>query len=263
MKKLYAFYFSGTGNTKFVAERLCAKLSGTYKTAAYDIAAADCAAALAEADIIMLAYPIYGSCPPVPMRRFVYANKQRFNNREVIIAVTQYMFSGDGAASLGRTVEKFGGKVVYAEHFNMPNNICDMKILKIRNGEELRETVSKAEKRMDAFVEKIVSGKPFRRGFNVASHAVGYYCQRKFFRKGEPEKKSKLKIDAGKCLGCCKCVKQCPVHNIVIDDGKAVPRGDCALCYRCVNNCPVKAITLFGSAPPQTQYKGIEIKGSG
>lgn len=257
MKKLSAFYFSGTGNTRYVTERLCEKIK-SYQASVYDISEKnDFAAAMRGADCILLAYPIYGSSPPVPMRRFVYRNAKYINGRDVIIVITQYMFSGDGAASLGRTVEKLGGRVIFAEHFDMPNNLADCRIFTIRNVGELRNRLEKTERRIDSFADRIDNGKPVRRGFNALSHAVGYCCQRKFWRRGENAKKSALKIDGGRCVGCGLCEKRCPVGNISVSDGKAVPLGNCALCYRCINACPKQAITLFGKNPPQKQYKGV------
>ncbi len=175
----------------------------------------------------------------------------------VIVVATQYMFSGDGAASLGRSVEKLGGRVTFAEHFNMPNNLADCTAFKIRNGEELEESLRKTEKRIDAFARKILKGRHFRRGFNPFSHAVGYFSQRKWWRKGENAKKNDLKIDEDRCVACGLCAKNCPVKNIVVENGKARPQGNCALCYRCVNLCPRKAITLCGKEVPANQYKGL------
>ena len=104
MKKLSAFYFTGTGNTRYVAVRLCKKLSSVYATSAYGISSeADFSSAIKSADCVMLAFPVYGSSPPVPMRRFVYKYASQLCGKEVIIIATQYLFSGDGAASLGRT----------------------------------------------------------------------------------------------------------------------------------------------------------------
>lgn len=258
MKKLNAFYFSGTGNTRHVTLRLCEKLNGLYVTKAYDISGnTDFASLLAEADCILLAFPVYGSSPPVPMRRFIYRHASTFRGRDVMIVATQYMFSGDGAASLGRTVEKFGGRVRFAEHFDMPNNLSDFKLFPIRNGAELDKTLKKAEKRMDRFAERIVEGKSFQRGFNPLSHAVGYYCQRKFWRRGEDGRKNSLRIDPERCVGCGLCAGQCPVKNIILSNGRACPQGNCVFCYRCVNACPKRAITLFGKQTPETQYKGL------
>ena len=257
MKTLAAFYFTGTGNTRYVTERLCKKLSSAYRTELYDITdKGDLISPLQEADVVLFAFPIYGSAPPIPMRQFVHRAGKLLSGKSVILAETQYFFSGDGAAALGRTVEKYGGKVVAAEHFNMPNNLADVKIFPIKNGSALKRTLDKTEKRMDAFANKILAGKRFRRGFHLLPHAIGYFCQRKFWWKDEKGKRRKLKIDAERCVGCGLCVKQCPVANLRMGQKTAAPIGQCVLCYRCVNVCPRKAITLIGSAPPEKQYKG-------
>ena len=85
------------------------------------------------------------------MCQFVHRYGADIAGKEVIIVVTQYLFSGDGAASLGRTVEKLGGNVTFADHFFMPNNLADCSMFPIRNGEALRKTLKRAEKRIDAF----------------------------------------------------------------------------------------------------------------
>lgn len=65
MRTLNAFYFSGTGNTRYVTRRLCQKLSVKFRTSAYDITdKTDFSALLKGADIILLAYPVYGSVRP-------------------------------------------------------------------------------------------------------------------------------------------------------------------------------------------------------
>ncbi len=261
MKILTAFYFTGTGNTRYIVDRLCGKLSAEFRVRTYDVArGGDYAAQMRESDLILLAFPIYGSAPPIPMREFVRAHAKHFAGKRVVIAETQYFFSGDGAASLGRAVERYGGKVVGAEHFNMPNNLCDCKTFPVRNGKELEKTLARADGRADAFAARILRGKAKRKGFRLLPHAVGRYCQRKYFLRSEGEKRKKLKVDAARCVGCGACVGKCPVGNLVLEEQKAVPLGKCVLCYRCVNLCPRKAITLFGKEPPSAQYKGPVLK---
>lgn len=260
MKKLTAFYFTGTGNTRYVTLSLMQKLTGAFETRAFEIPGDfDAASELKGADAVLLAFPIYGSSPPVPMRRFLQKNSELFRGKEVMIAATQYMFSGDGAASLGRAVERVGGRVTFAEHFNMPNNLADCGMFRIRNGRELEGILRKTDRRIDRFARRILCGKIFRRGFNPVSHAVGYFCQRSFWRRSEEDKKSLLKIDAKKCVGCGLCVKNCPVRNLGMDGKRARAKGNCALCYRCVNLCPKRAISLVGNRAPEVQYRGPNI----
>lgn len=257
MKRLEAFYFTGTGNTRYVAQALGDRLAAAFEVRLHEITAReDFQTELKRADCVLLAFPIYGSSPPVPMRRFVHRHGDSFAAKEVIIVVTQFLFSGDGAASLGRTVESYGGRVRYAEHFRMPNNLADCKALKVRNGEELQTMLRRTDARIDRFARVILAGGSCRRGFSPVSHAVGYFCQRALWRKGEGEKTNALRIDGSRCIGCGACVRQCPVGNLRLEAGKARPLGQCALCYRCVNLCPKQAVTMMGKEPPAVQYKG-------
>ena len=255
MEKLSAFYFSGTGNTKYITEKLCDKLKERYEIQIFDITA-ERKIPYHSADMLLFAFPIYGSAPPKPMVDFVCKNVPIIKGKECIIAATQYFFSGDGAASLGRLIRKSGGKVRYAEHFNMPNNLADSTVFKIRNGEEIAEIINKAERKAERFAKRILKGKRSLRGFNLISHAVGYYCQRKWWRKGEADKTRKLQINREKCIGCGLCAKHCPVRNITIKEGKAFALSNCAYCYRCINLCPKRAVSLFGKEVLQNQYKG-------
>ena len=257
MKKLAAFYFSGTGNTRYITEYLLNKLSASYECTLLDVTAAEGAERwMGQADILLFAFPIYGSAPPIPMRTFVHGYGQFLRGKKIILVETQYFFSGDGAAALGRTIEKFGGEVVAAEMFDMPNNLSDITIFPVKNGGEIAKKLARARKRADKFAQRILKGRAHRRGFSVLSHGVGYFSQRKFWWKGEAEKRGRLKVDSASCVGCGLCAKNCPVQNLSLKEKKATPQGRCVLCYRCVNLCPKKAITLFGKAPPKTQYKG-------
>lgn len=259
MKSLAAFYFTGTGNTRYCLKRLLERLSKEYRAALFDVTERkDFSKDLSSSDLILIAFPIYGSSPPIPMREFVKKYEKLFQGKEFVLLETQYFFSGDGAASLGRAIEKAGGKVIAAEHVNMPNNLADSEVFKIKNGEALNKTLEKANARIDRFAKEILSGKRRRRGFSPLSHAVGYFCQRKYFRKGEAEKRKKLSIDKTRCVGCGLCAKHCPVQNLKKEGDAIVPAGKCALCYRCVNLCPKKAITLVGKAPPKEQYRGLK-----
>lgn len=257
MKKLRAFYFSGTGNTRFVTKYLINKLSCEYEVKDYDVTNnKDFSDEIADADLILIAFPIYASAPPIPMRNFIFKYKENLKNKIVAIAETQYFFSGDGAASIGRTLQKNGADVAYAEQFNMPNNLSDSPIFKVRNEDELEKTLYRAMRKMDEFSQKIIEGRRFRRGFNPVSHAIGYYCQRKWWRKSENQKRSMIKVNGDLCVGCGLCVKNCPMKNISIVEGKAKGKDKCVFCYRCINLCPQKAITLFGKKT-LISYKGV------
>lgn len=51
-----------------------------------------------------------------------------------------------------------------------------------------------------------------------------------------------IKIIKDKCIGCEKCVDQCPFGAIEMIDGKAYITEACTVCGACIDVCPVEAI---------------------
>ncbi len=59
----------------------------------------------------------------------------------------------------------------------------------------------------------------------------------------------KVSVNHNKCIGCCKCVKNCPLSVFEMSNGKAIPirELDCIYCGICKKYCDTKAITLHGN----------------
>lgn len=64
------------------------------------------------------------------------------------------------------------------------------------------------------------------------------------------------KIDIDKCIACQVCVKQCPVKNIEIVNGKVafINKNNCLRCMKCISNCPRNAITLGNQTKGMDRY---------
>ncbi|MCC8172127.1 MAG: 4Fe-4S dicluster domain-containing protein [Parabacteroides sp.] len=55
----------------------------------------------------------------------------------------------------------------------------------------------------------------------------------------------RVKNDTGKCVGCGKCKKVCPMEVDMRDNSRRRLNGtECILCLRCVEACPVKSLHL-------------------
>ena len=55
-----------------------------------------------------------------------------------------------------------------------------------------------------------------------------------------------IEIDAGRCIGCGKCVADCVGSNLAVEDGIAQVKGRCILCGHCVAICPTAAVSIPG-----------------
>ncbi|MHC1685069.1 MAG: EFR1 family ferrodoxin [Clostridiaceae bacterium] len=82
------------------------------------------------------------------------------------------------------------------------------------------------------------------------------YLGYRFAKFNEKRIFNNYKIDINKCISCEMCVKQCPVGNIEIVNGKVgfLDKNDCLRCMKCISNCPKDAITLGDKTKGMDRY---------
>lgn len=246
-------YFSGTGNSKYIAKLFSNKTGAQ----CFSIEAPlDFPKTILSHDTIAFCYPTYGGCVPRIMREFVANHIQELKGKKLIIFCTQLIFSGDGARAFTNLLPKDYVEVIYAEHFNMPNNICNAPIFSIKNGNEINKYLHNAEAKMDIVCKNIKKGKIIKRGFNSFSHLLGK-SQSAFWPDIEEKNKSSVKIHDD-CINCGICVEVCPMKNLTLKPSGIEHDDNCIICYRCVNTCPRQAITVLVHKKPKIQYKGIK-----
>jgi len=250
---MLTLYFSGTGNSKFIAERFSSKMAAACYSIEEEV---DFKEKMAQVKTIAVCYPIYGSCVPRIMREFVRKNRSAFEGKQLIIFSTQLLFSGDGARVFTELLEGVSANVRYAEHFNMPNNICNFFLFPLANPNKMQRYLKKAEKKLSRSCQNIKNGVVKKRGFNFVSQHLGLWTQRAHFGALEKKAQRDVRISA-ECNLCGKCVRICPMKNLKITDRRIVQLDQCTLCYRCVNQCPQKAITVLVHTQVKKQYQGI------
>ncbi len=245
-------YFSGTGNSKYIAEQFAKRMD----IQAYSIEQKlNWKELLSSEDTIAVCYPIYGSCVPRIMRSFAFCYQNCLEGKKLIIFCTQMLFSGDGARAFARLLPGCEKQVIYAEHFFMPNNICNFSLFPISEKEKRKKPL-KALKKLDRVCADIRRGIVKKRGWSLGSTLLGK-TQNVAFAKIEQQGRSSFHTDES-CIGCGACVQKCPAHNLELIDGRIVQKGKCTLCYRCVNLCPKQSCTVFIHKKPKKQYKGID-----
>lgn len=244
-------YFSGTGNSKYIAEKFAKRM----KIKAYSIEQdLDFGRLFAKEDIIAVCYPIYGSSVPRIMREFVETYKKYLQTKKLIIFCTQMLFSGDGARAFSRLLPGCDQRVIYAEHFLMPNNICNFFLFPVTEKERIKKP-KKALKKLYRACSDIEKGIVKKRGWNFFSTLLGK-TQNIAYPKIERKGRSSFRTDQS-CVACGLCVKNCPTHNLKIVSGRVVQKNNCTLCYRCVNLCPRQSCTVFLHKKPKKQYRGV------
>lgn len=258
------FYFSGTGNSKYIAELFCQKMGAKCYSIEETI---DVGKLINSEEVIGFCYPIYGSRVPRNMRGFIQKYLPDLKGKKLIIFATQWLFSGDGARVLTDLFPKNHIEVIYAEHFNMPNNVSNLFFLRQVSEQKMERKILKAEKKLDLVCQDIKLGKIKKRGFSGFSKFLGV-LQGSLWQKestsvdlvaGSMEEKLAKSVRINQnCTRCGVCIKVCPVNNLKLENKIIQHNNDCVGCYRCVNMCPELAITVMLKSTPKWQYKCLK-----
>ena len=250
-------YFSGTGNTQFVAELLAANL-GIECFSIEDKTSAS--AALTLAKTVCICYPIYGSRVPRLMREFALQHAATLEGKKLVILCTQMVFSGDGARAFTYLFPPKHFQVIYAEHIVMPNNVNNLFLTPLASEASQTKIVAKARLKVQRICDDITKGIVRLRGYNNGSRLLGL-MQGVFFPSLENYGLNRVWIDDD-CNNCLACVSKCPVGNLEYDSDadKVAAKGNCMFCYRCINQCPQKAIRVYLRSKVKSQYRGIEAR---
>ncbi|MCL2111351.1 MAG: EFR1 family ferrodoxin [Clostridiales bacterium] len=247
------FYFSGTGNSKYIAELFCTTMGVACHSIEEEV---DFGQLMDTEDVIGFCYPVYGSRVPRVMHEFAKRHMDSLKGKKLILFCTQMCFSGDGARAFTDIFPRGFAQVIYAEHFPMPNNVCNLLFLHLDDEKKVEKYLARAHKRMQAVCDEIQRGVVKKRGFNLFSRAFGL-TQGMFFPAFERRGLKSVWVDED-CNACLLCVTNCPMKNLEIVNGKVVAKDNCTMCYRCINKCPQKAIAVYINKKVKAQYKGVQ-----
>ena len=249
---ILTLYFSGTGNTKYIAEFFSKNMDAKCHSIEDD---ANFAEDIKAHGIIAFCYPVYMSRVPRIMREFVSQHMKLLEGKKIIILCTQLALSGDGTRAFAVLFPKNHVEVIYTEHFFMPNNVSNMAILPMASDKSMKMYALRSQRKMHIVCENIKAGKIRKRGFSLFSRFLGLF-QGVFMGTMEKRANKTVKV-ANNCTQCGVCVAVCPMGNLVPDSTSITHKQNCTMCYRCINKCPQRAITVFIRKKPKKQYTGI------
>ena len=248
---MLTLYFSGTGNSRYIARLFSAKMRFAHHSIEESL---DFGQLINDVEVIAFCYPIYGSRVPKPLRDFVAQHIDALHGKKLIIFCTQAIFSGDGARAFIDLLPKNHVKVIYAEHFTMPNNISNF-YLPLQGNNRVAKILQNTRNKLGKACVDIARGIVKKRGFSSISRGLGL-VQGVFWPPIEKICAERVWVN-DKCTKCRLCIKICPMNNFHTFDGEVRTKGNCALCSRCMNHCPQKAIAVAFYRFPKAQYKGI------
>lgn len=244
-------YFSGTGNTKYVMQKLKKELEkNNVECHMIDVTSID--KKLYGYDFYVFGAPIHAEMYPKYFTDWVKRNIKKTFNKRCIIFSTQASEKAAGADYLGVILKKKGFKIVIKDYISMPNNYC-VVTLKENKKEKIEKLKINASKKAEGLVNKFINGDKHIKKVSKVRIILGKIVYKLFSVYSKGWARKNLNVDPEICIKCQKCVKECPTHNINLIEGKITFNTDCISCQRCIHKCPVNAFKYKGKT--FNQYK--------
>jgi len=160
------------------------------------------------------------------------------NKRAIVYSTSAGLVNANGVKSIGKKLMKKGYSLVDTPAFEMPRNYY------IDKYDPTPEATQKRQfENAGADVLKSVSKMELDTMFDVSESVMMIDLLSDVFRLMAKSMGKSYQI-TDKCIGCGKCEKNCPQHNI--DYRKRSYSNKCMMCTRCIHNCPVNAIAYKG-----------------
>ncbi len=257
--KILILFFSGTGNTQFIAEYIrdhllstCPDIEYTITLAALEWASPEI---VADYDLVCLGFPVYEGRAPANVRDFL-ESLPVVHDKGAFVFNTKGLAQGRANRSVMTRFSRQGFRPLGSASIIMPASDGISMMLK-KDSKKLKEFSTRDFSQVsgaDRLVEKIgaavrmlrqnrnLEGMPRDAAVTVLGFLMTGIFRLMYVAFGDPMKK-KLRVTEA-CNLCGICVEQCPTGNITEEAGRIVFGNKCVLCLRCVNNCPREALQL-------------------
>lgn len=254
------YCFSGTGNTRHVAEALAIRLrTEVHFFSPDELRNPEQATLSSSEEIVVWAFPTYSWGIPPVVRELIRRAKLQFNSKAVHIAVTTCGDDVGNLAKMFRREIRSRGLVAGAVYsVQMPNTYVMMKGFDTDLENVEKQKITASLQRVETIAEAIKHGYTGQKDDMVVRGRFAWFKTAviyPYFVRFDMSPRG-FNVDASTCISCGKCERVCPMANIAYDDEKHPVWGDkCAFCTACYHVCPIHTIGWKKTTRNKGQYR--------
>jgi Pyruvate/2-oxoacid:ferredoxin oxidoreductase delta subunit len=265
--KLLLWYYSGAGNTEFIARRLSERLAEqAFEVTTRRITVQTIKSAGQDDSLLVIGFPVYDLKPPDLVRALI--NSLRPGQRPVAWFCTKALLSADSIRSLMDLAQNKGFFTIATAEYMMP--ATDMLAVAAKKG-SLTEKIIKffhsrhLDKKLDVFTSMIIQQNPVKfpkRKWYLPLERVIPNSIKQSFHGQYIKFRPLLHSIPERCEECMQCVKACPRENIRFE-GTIKFGSTCDFCLRCFHHCPTESIQIGDLTEETVRYnlRNAGIKG--
>lgn len=241
-------YFSGTGNSKYIAKQI-QKETGENLISINEYIKAGKTYSAAKNERLVFVTPTYAWRIPRIVEEWIKKIKLNGSHNAYFV-MTCGGEIGNAEKYINQLCQELGIRFLgctgivmpenYIALFNAPAPLQAMKII-IHSESDIERTVQliKNNKSLPAnsasLIDKTYSGVVNKLFYPLIVHAKRFHV-------------------SDNCISCGKCEMLCPLNNISIKNGKPVWQDNCTHCMACICHCPVSAIEYGHKSKKQPRY---------
>ena len=248
------FYFTGTGNTKWVAKQISEAIGEELFYIPDLIRKGQNQFELKQNETIGFCFPTHGWQPPRIVREFITKLSFSKKNTYCWALTTCGDNMGETMTILNKDLATIGLQATTQFAVVMPESYVCLPFMYTDTEEKEHAKINQARKMLPHIisvirerttgVEELVKGGTPR----LYSNVIGAYFNARMVND------KKFTVDEDVCIKCGKCIKVCPVDNIQGTPPEWIHNGRCTSCLACYHYCPVHAINFGKITRKRDQY---------
>ena len=250
------FYFSGTGNTRWIAQQIAEAIGekllyipDLIRERRYDYL-------LEKDERIGFCFPTHGWQPPRIVREFV--SRMRISPTSKQHYCWALTTCGD---NIGEAMTIFNKELIKNDlqaeslfSIIMPESYVCLPFMKTDSEEKEQWKIENAQRQIHHVIGIV---RDCKRGIEelekgafprLYSYVIGGYFNKRMITD------KKFTVDESVCINCGKCSKVCPVNNITGTPPTWIHNEKCTCCLACYHFCPVHAINYGKITRKRGQY---------